>query len=457
MTRTLSSAEIEILASIVNSLDDAVFSQDKHGIITSWNHGAEKLFGYSESEAIGKSITLIDPAHPEEIKRFIKNSRELKKTEHYETVRIRKNGEKIDILLTLYPLYDVSARLIGSASVARDITLHKQLQVDRSFLASIVDSTSDAVLTKTLDGIILSWNQGAERIYGYKPEEVIGRPVTMLTAPFNQEEIPRIMERLRRGERIETYETQRMKKDKTIIQVSLTVSPVWDETGKIVAASAIARDITDQKKAEDLIRKQLEEKDVLVQEVHHRVKNNLQVLSSLMELSSRNVGSTETKSVFKETIQRIRAMALVHESMYRSDGFAGVQFKEYLQNLCEMLIHAYTDNLGKITLHITGEAGYLKLNLALPLGLIFNELLTNSIIHAFKSEQGNILIDLHEENSVLSIAVQDDGTGLPQEIDPLTSNTFGFRIVRMLTEQLGGKLQVNREKGTMFRLSLPIK
>src|SRR5262245_36219220 len=133
MSRALTAAEIEIFATIVRSLDEAIFSQDENGFITSWNLGAEKLFGYTSAEALGQSICLSDPAHPDDISSFIKLVSQSDGTEHYETVRSRKNGEKINIWLTVSPIYDPSGKLIGSASIARDITFQKQLQVDRQF------------------------------------------------------------------------------------------------------------------------------------------------------------------------------------------------------------------------------------------------------------------------------------------------------------------------------------
>lgn len=448
--------ETEILASIIESSDDAIFSQDTNGIITSWNIGAEKLFGYSAVDAIGKSVAILDLQHPEEMQKILEKLDQGERIDHYETVHIGKDGRQIDVSLTISPIRRAPGTLIGLSWIARDITIQKRLLVDRLFLASIVESSSDAVLTKNLDGIILSWNQGAERIYGYSAEEIIGNPVSLLTPQYKKDEIPQILQRLRKGERIETYETQRMRKDGTIIDVSLTVSPVTDDQNRIIAASAIARDITDKKKTEALVRSQLEEKDLLVQEVYHRVKNNLQILSSLLDLRSRTLPSEEMKSVFMEAIHRIRAMALVHESMYSSDNLAAIDFKNYVQRLSEPLIAAYAAHPDKIESQVTGEVSYLKLSLALPLGLIFNELLTNAIKYAFHERHGRIHVHLEEKDSVLNITISDNGVGLPKNVDPLKSKTFGFRIVRLLTEQIAGHLEVKRKEGTIFILSIPI-
>ena len=204
------------------------------------------------------------------------------------------------------------------------------------------------------------------------------------------------------------------------------------------------------------MRKELEEKNLLIQEVDHRVKNNLQILSSLLELRLRNLDSDEAKSLLKETIQRINAMALVHDSMYRSDNLLAIDFKDYLQRLSALLIHAYSLSPETIDLQFTGNPITLKLQIALPLGLIFNEMLTNAIKYAFHEGRGTIRVDLGKTDSILDFAISDNGAGLPDNVDPLNSKTFGFRIIRLLIEQLSGRLQVFRENGTKFILNIPV-
>jgi PAS domain S-box-containing protein len=428
------------------------------GIIGSWNAGAEKLYGYSPEEAIGKHISFIsDPEYPDEIPVIMEKLKRGQRIEHYETVRIRKDGKRIDVTLTISPVQDSAGRLIGASAIARDITERKRLRMEAQFLSSIVESSEDAILTKDLNGIILSWNRGAEKIYGYTAEEMIGNRVSMLTPPGKEDEIPQVLERLRRGEKIEHYETLRMRKDKKVIDISLTVSPVKDHRGIVVAASAIARDITEKKQVENLIRSQLEEKNLLIQEVYHRVKNNLQLVCSLLELRLRTLDPEKTEAAFKDSIQRIRAMALLHENMYHSESLSRIDFKNYLMKLSEPLIQAYCFDHSKVDLKITGDATYMKLSAAVPLGLIFNEVLTNAFKYAFvENGNGTIHIDLREEDSFLHITISDDGVGLPENVNPLEARTFGFRIVGLLVTQLDGTLEIRRENGTVFKLTIPI-
>src|SRR5688572_5787847 len=229
------------LASIVDSSDDAILSKDLDGIILSWNRGAEKLYGYTPAEVIGQEVSMLVPAdQPDEIPSIMAKLRKGERIHHFETRRRRKDGTLLDVSLTISPVLDKQGRITGASAIARDITHEKRYREFRNFLASIIDSSDDAIVSKNLDGYILSWNRGAEKLYGYTESEIIGKHISTLTPAENPDEIPAIMERMRRGERIEHYETIRVKKDGTRVAISLSVSPIADETGKIIGASAIS-------------------------------------------------------------------------------------------------------------------------------------------------------------------------------------------------------------------------
>jgi len=349
--------------------------------------------------------------------------------------------------------------------VSGDQSFEKQLRDARNFLASIVDSSDDAIISKDLDGYILSWNKGAERLYGYTSNDTVGKHVSMLTPGDRPDEIPDIMERLRRGERIEHYETIRVRKDGTRFNISLTVSPIKDASGKIFAASAISRDITAKKKAEEDTARLMEEltdslaqKNILLQEIYHRVKNNLQVVSSLLELRARYVNEDPGKAAeaFADSISRIRAMALVHEKLYKSENLQNVDFLAYLRALTQQLLHSYARHSG-IQVNVTGESPPLSLDHAISLGLIFNELITNSLKYAFDStKDGKIDIVFKAKNDNILIELSDDGIGLPDNSTFANSDTFGFRIVKLLGNQLKSQIShVETTKGTTFRIEIP--
>ena len=253
-----------LLAAIVESSDDAIISKNLEGIITSWNRGAERLYGYTAAEMVGQPIArLIPPDLLDDFPRIMTRLRQGERLEHYETQRVAKDGTRIDVALTISPLRDPSGRTIGASKIARDITERRRAAEARTLFAAIVESSDDAIFSKTLDGIVTSWNRGAERLYGYTAAEMIGQPITRLIPPDLLDDFPRIMTRLRQGESIDHYETQRLTKDGTRLDIALTISPIRNHAGQISGASTIARDITARKKAEAELERRRQETALL--------------------------------------------------------------------------------------------------------------------------------------------------------------------------------------------------
>ena len=235
------------LAKVVDSSDDAIVSKDLNSIIVSWNHSAERMFGYTADEAIGQSIRMIIPkdrqGEEDEVLASVRAGRGIT---HFETIRQRKDGTLIPISLTVSPVYDDDGQIIGASKIARDISERKQADLASRRLAAVVTSSDDAIVTKSLQGIITSWNPAAERIFGYTEAEAIGQSIRMLIPADRQTEEDTVLARIRAGEAIEHYETIRLRKDGSPISISLTVSPLRNDAGEIIGASKIARDITEQ-------------------------------------------------------------------------------------------------------------------------------------------------------------------------------------------------------------------
>jgi two-component system, chemotaxis family, CheB/CheR fusion protein len=239
------------LAAVVESSDDAIITKTLDGIITSWNNAAERMYGYTANEVIGQPVTILIPAdRADEEPAILQRLRHGDKIDHYETVRRRKDGSLIDVSLTVSPIKDRVGRIIGASKVARDITPRKHAEEVKFRLAAVVESSDDAIVTKNLDGMITSWNRGAERIFGYAASEAVGKHITLIFPPDRFHEEDNVISRIRRGERLEHFETVRKAKDGHLIDISLTVSPIKDPLGKVIGASKIARDITAQKRAE---------------------------------------------------------------------------------------------------------------------------------------------------------------------------------------------------------------
>ena len=248
--------------------DAVIVAEAKTERIVLWNPAAEKVFGYSIPEALEMRVEALVPG-------YLKAQHRTGMARYWETGRgayidshtlldlpaVKKNGEEISIELSLSPVGPVGdangddddERFV--LAIVRDATERRRAEEASSRLAAIVDSSDDAILSKTLDGTITSWNGAAERIYGYSAEEVLGKPISILVPPERADEVPAILQKIRRGESVDHYETQRIKKDGTRIHVSITVSPVRDFTGNVVGASTVARDVTERKEAEEKIRR----------------------------------------------------------------------------------------------------------------------------------------------------------------------------------------------------------
>ena len=247
MTQQFDDLALRHLARVVESSDDAIVSKDLNSTITSWNKAAERMFGYTAAEAIGKSIRMIIPADRQSEEDMVLNRiRSGRVVSHYETIRVRKDGSTIPISLTVSPIYDDSGQVVGASKIARDITDKLQGDIASRRLAALVESSDDAIVTKGLDSVITSWNPGAERMFGYTAAEAIGKSVRMIIPPELQSEEDEVLAKIRIGEKVDHFETVRMHKDGSRVAISLSVSPIRDNTGRIVGASKIARDVTER-------------------------------------------------------------------------------------------------------------------------------------------------------------------------------------------------------------------
>lgn len=216
-----------ILAAIVESTVDAIISKTLDGIITSWNPAAVKMFGYREDEAIGKHISLIIPNDRLDEEAFIISQIKAGvKVEHFETVRMAKDGKFISLSLTISPILDEEGKVIGASKIGRDISERKRAQEKQAMLASIVAATDDAIISKTLQGIITSWNPAAERLFGFTEEQAIGKHISLIIPDDRLDEETYIIGKVSRGVKVDHFQTIRKTKDGKLVPLSLTVSPL---------------------------------------------------------------------------------------------------------------------------------------------------------------------------------------------------------------------------------------
>ena len=341
----------------------------------------------------------------------------------------------------------------GVAVTLRNITRRKQEEEAR-LLAAIVDSSEDAIIGKSVDGTIRSWNPGAKRLYGYSAVEVIGKPSSMLLPAGAPDDVLEQCRRLERGEVVEGYESRRRRKDGAEIDVSMRVSPIRDDSGAMVGLSAIARDITTRKDADRKLKASLREKEVLLKEVHHRVKNNLQVISSLLNLEAGRVTQEEALTALRASQSRLRSIALFHESIYQSRDLSRPDIGKYMDDLLRGIRSAYTTTGRRVTVEAMTDDVALDADQVIPLGLITNELVSNAYKHAFPEGQGRIEVALRARGAEIELVVSDDGIGLPEDLDISNTSTLGLQLVHTLADQIGGRVTMERsERGSVISVS----
>ena len=425
-----------------------------------WSDELYRIFGLNPQEAPVGQNELFKYIHPDDRDYANKTFKEGSKGEQT-SVDIRiilDNGEERTIHVQTETIFDEDNIPIRVKGITQDITERKKAEEKSEYLANIVESSSDSVITLSLEGIVTSWNKGAEQIYGYPAEEILGKNSSIVEPDNLKGEIKRFSEKIKKGEQIQHYETLREKKDGTIVNISATLSPVFNASGNLVAISGIARDITERIKAEEALAKI---DKLRIKEIHHRIKNNLQVISSLLDLQAEMFDDEKVRWAFKEGQNRVVSMSLIHEELYKGEGADTLNFSEYLQKLAENLFQTYSLRSKSIQLLMDLEKdAFFDMDISVPLGIIVNELVSNSLKHAFtEGEKGEIRIQLCREKkgdemhkSLFSLIVSDNGRGVPENIELENLESLGLQLVSALVGQLDGKIEIKRDSGTEFRI-----
>jgi PAS domain S-box-containing protein len=495
-----------LLAAIVDSSDEAIISMNLDSIITSWNRSAERLFGHKAEEAIGRNVALIiPPDRREEETTILDRLKRGEHIEHFETVRVRKDGSTFDVLLTISPVTDPAGHIIGASRMPRDVTQRKEVERTTGLLAAIVDSSDDAIISKSLEGVISSWNKGAERMFGYTADEAIGQLITLIIPPDRRREEAMILDRLKRGERVDHFETVRVSKDGTPLDISLTISPVRDGEGRVIGASKVARNVTKQKRAEQALRESKERlrslADGLETEVRLRTRElerrNAEVLDQseqLRDLSNRLLRSQDderrriARELHDSAGQILTALGMrlgnIGQGVRHDPQLAeGVQdSRELVQQLSKeirttsYLLHPplldenglpeairwYVQGLEgrsdlKIELCISDTFGRLPCEVEMALFRIVQECLTN--IHRHSGSK-KAIIRIVRKAEIVSLDIQDEGKGIPAEkLVSIQGQNAGVGIagIRERVRHLRGTVNIqSNPSGTTISVTLPV-
>jgi PAS domain S-box-containing protein len=458
------------LAAIVDSADDAIVGKTLDGIITSWNRAAESIFGYSAEEAIGQHISLIIPHDRRtEEDMVLARLRQGKRIEHFETVRCRKDGRLIEVSITVSPIRNAEGIIIGASKVARDITERRETELLRARLAAIVDSSDDAIVSKTLEGVITSWNRGAERIFGYTAAEAIGRHISLIVPEDRRGEEEQVLARLRRGGRVDHFETRRRTKDGREVPISLTVSPIRDGNGIVVGASKVARDITErliierQQVEQDhfqlltrLVLAQEDERRRIARELHDQLGQQLTALRLTLEMLKQPSMEHSDVRVQVETLEAL-ALQLDQDVAFRIWELRPSGLHNGLPAALTSHVSTWSKHFGiPAQLHASPSTEErLASDLETAMYRLAQEALNNVAKH---SRATHVDIVLERSADFLSLIIEDNGVGFDLSSPETLAQGVGLIGMRERAALIGADLQVESTLGvgTTIIVRLPV-
>ena len=443
---------------------DAIITVDMEGIVTSCNTAAAAMTGYSKDEIVGYHVSELTSLQEKDISQYLELFTSLIQGEPIELPEIswiHKDGtlHVSDVHASLLKEPGRSARLL---IISRDITEHKRageaLKKSEEKYRTLIENLNVGIYRVTPDkkGRFIDVNPAFVQILGYKNKEELLK-IHVSDTYVNPEDRITFAEKITREGVIKNEELNLKKKDGTPIIVSENATAVYGPDGTVLSIDGITEDITQRKKVEEQIRTSLKEKEVLLREIHHRVKNNMQIISSLLNLQSKYTEDNQLLEAFKDSQDRIKSMSLIHEKLYQSKDLASIDFDGYIKSLANSLFRSYRTDIGNISLIIDVEDVALGIDTAIPCGLIINELVSNCLKHAFPDGKGEVKITLHAVNDKMELAVMDNGVGISDDIDFGTTKTLGLNLVSILAEdQLNGTIELDRTRGTAIRVTFHI-
>ncbi len=306
------------------------------------------------------------------------------------------------------------------------------------------------------DEDIVFVNKAFENVTQYSREEVLGKTPSFLQGPeTDRDVIDDLVEKLSNGNRFEG-ETFNYKKDGTKYRVSWSIDPIRDEKDEITHFVAVQRDITDEWERRQKMQEIIEERETLVKETHHRIKNNLATITGLLELQIMKSNSESVREVLSESMNRVKSIASIHEKLYETEGLASITMDVYIKDLVEQVGESFDgiDNSGDVNFQLDLNPISLKTHQAVPLGLIINELVTNAQKHAFDDTGGTIAISCEEKgDNTVWLEVSDNGKGLPQDWDPQATDSLGVKLIETLSHQLEADYSFSSQDGTTFQMT----
>lgn len=433
---------------------------NEYGKVVDINQTGADLLGVNKSNIY--NIPFVYYLDLQQISKFMGILRKIRQqniqiSEDFTILHYNKNPIFAHIVLA--PVHDYKTRKLNFRVAITDITEKKKiedaLKESEERFRTMAESAPVMIWMSDEENNLLYANSTKLRFLGKTFEEIKDQKWLDLIHPDDRENYIKIVAKAIKERKNFSIEMRVKNRDDEYRWVIRNGAPNLFTDGKSYGLIGSEIDITDRKNADLLTQKSLKEKEILLKEIHHRVKNNLQIISSLLNLQLSYVENDEISGILKSSQSRIRSMAIIHEKLYKSKDLSTINFSDYVKELVSSLFKTYKNKSTNIRLDMRLSDVYLDVNLSVSLGLILNELVTNSIKHAFpEKKSGMLIISLTEKNNLLELTVSDNGVGLPTDFNIKKTNSLGLELVDTLISQHNGELEINRNGKTEFKIHL---
>ena len=443
---------------LFNTCSDGVAITSLNGELVDANQAYQDMLGYTLKELKGINFQKLTPKkwnkpEAEAIKNFMS-----KGYGTFEKEYIRKDGAILPVSLTTWLIKDAQGNPAGIGAFVKDITDRKKaeeaLRESEEKHRLVLDNANVAIHYYDIDGTVRLFNrQSVENMGGGEPKDFVGESLFEILPDFAEENRRRFHEIAKTGEGIEREDVSELPSGQRWFWSSL--QPVKNLEGKVTGIQVISTDITERKQMEEQLKKSLKEKEILIKEIFHRVKNNLAVVSGLLNIQAANIKDKKAKAAFQATRDRIFSLSAVHSQLYHSENYSYVDYKEYIKKLVSNIYYSFQMS-GHVKLHLDLADITLPIDKAIPCGLLVNEIVTNALKHAFpEKRKGNLRITTHSlEDKNIEIIVKDDGIGIPESFNIEKTETLGLKLIDLMTKQIEGTLEIESKKGTEFKIRL---
>jgi len=445
---------------LVENSTDIIYKTDKKGYYKFVNQAFIKTTKYNNNEILSMNcMDLVPKEYRKKVRSFYLNQMDKRKAiEQFEVPVITKDKKIIWVNQLSRLEKNDNGKISGFTFTARDVTEKREAEIalksSEERYRGLFYNLTDAIILVNEKNDILDMNPASYKLFGLNNKS---KKELNLYDFISKNDIPNAKTKskeLREKGEVKNFEVNIIDAKGKHKIVELSSNAVYIE-GKFKGSRDILRDITEKKITNNELVQSLKEKEVLLKEVHHRVKNNLQVISSILNLQSTYINDEKTLSILRESQNRVKSMSFIHESLYRTKDFNSIDFSEYIERLSKNMVYSYQYSKNRILLKLDIDKVFLSLDISIPCGLIINELLSNALKYAFpENKKGKILISVKEAKKArIEIKVEDNGVGFPKDIDIKKGESLGMLLVNTLVEQIDGNIKVRSKEGTKYLIT----